>query len=704
MDQGYTLVIAEKPDAARRIARALGNSVRFEVDRVEAHDVKDSFNGMHFVVCSAAGHLYGISDDLSSRSNYPVFNTRWIALNEIRSRSRIRHQTKRFSFSVMAAKRISAIKSLSEGARNYVHACDYDLEGETIGANILKFACGQLSMKGCLRARFSTLTESDIRYSFSHLERIQESLATAGELRHVVDFVWGINLSRALTRAYRLSGHGYRNLTAGRVQAPTLTFVVDREIAVKTHVPIPFWRIFANLRHNGREIESQYERTKIERKSDADRIMSDVSSTKEAHVESAKEFVFNEYPPFPFNLGDLQAESYARFKIPPYITLKIAQKLYLRALISYPRTNSQKLPESIGLQRIIYRISPIPGYERLAASVLRDGRRSPRQGLKNDPAHPAIHPTGEAPGKLDSRESKIYDLIVRRFLAAFGDDALLSREVVRFKIASHIFESRSRRVLKEGWLSIIPPTHSQSQNVLPKFKEGDVLEVVSADLGSELEKKPERYNQSTLLEKMDDIGIGTKSTRAEIIQTLISREYVRETSSRNLQPSEIGLRLVEALKKYCPEILSAQLTRKVESELEQISLGQGNKDDVLKETKLSVSSAVQKIKLSAVDLGCELSEAARESTNLLQKVGKCPSCESGFLAIIKSRKTGKRFIGCSNFSEGCSASAPLPQRGTIKVQTRTCSTCKWPLVTVFKRAWTPWVMCPNMNCSSRESR
>ncbi|HKW05210.1 MAG TPA: DNA topoisomerase I [Nitrososphaerales archaeon] len=703
MDQGYTLVIAEKPDAARRIARALGNPVKFEVARVEAHDVKDSFNGKHFVVCSAAGHLYGISDDLSSRSNYPVFETKWLPLNEICSRSRSKHHTKRFSFSVMAAKRISAIKALSVGARNYVHACDYDLEGETIGVNILKFACGQPSTKGCLRARFSTLTESDIRYSFSHLERIQEPLATAGELRHVVDFVWGINLSRALTGAYKLSGHGYRNLTAGRVQAPTLTFVVDREIAVKTHVPIPFWKIFASLSHNGTIIESQYEMTKIERKSDADRIMFDVSSSKEAHVESVKEFFFSESPPFPFNLSDLQAESYARFKIPPHVTLKIAQKLYLRALISYPRTGSQKLPESIGLQKIIYRISLIPGYKILAANVLRDGRKSPKQGLKDDLAHPAIHPTGEAPGELDSHESKIYDLIVRRFLAAFGDDARLSREVVRFKIASHIFESRSRRVLKEGWLSIMPPTFNQRQNVLPKFNEGDVLKVVSAALRSEFEKKPERYNQSTLLQEMDAIGIGTKSTRAEIIQTLISREYVQETSSRNLQPSEIGLRLVEALKKYCPEILSAQLTKKVESELEQISLGQGNKDEVLNETKLSVSSAVQKIKLSAFDLGVELSEAARESAKLLQKVGKCPSCQSGFLAIIRSHTTGKRFIGCSNFSNGCRASAPLPQRGTIKVQTRTCPSCKWPLVTVFKRAWTPWVMCPNMNCSSRKS-
>ena len=707
-EPGYTLVIAEKPDAGRRIASALGVSKLIRVANIEAHEVRDSFNGEHYVVCAAAGHLYGIADPHNSRSIYPVFDIEWLPLNAILDKRKRGHRGGARSYrglSSMAGNRIEAIRLLSAHAQRYIHACDYDLEGEAIGFNILKYACGLSSWENCKRARFSTLTESEVKESFSRLEPIKESIAQAGRMRHIVDFLWGINLSRALSGAYSKSGHGYRNITIGRVQGPTLAFVADREIEIKTHVPLPFWKIFTSLRKEGVTFESQYERKKIETKSDADSVMESLSFATTASVKSFRDSIFGQQPPFPFNLGDLQAESFRRYKLSPSITLRTAERLYLRALISYPRTSSQKLPESIGYQKIIRGISSMPEYRKLSEDLLRTGRPFPIQGPKEDLAHPAIYPTGVAPNQLNSFERKVHDLVVRRFLAAFDEDALISETHAQFLIASHTFEISGRKVLRDGWMKIYPAKWNYSGVDLPQLRKGEVLDVLSSRLESEFERRPQRFTQSSLLQAMEEEELGTKATRAEIIATLIDREYLLQGKSRNLEASEIGLQLVEAMRKHCEEIISSGLTRKMESEIERILKGTEDQSSALDQAKSAVSYAIEKIRKSEKEIGSELAEAAKRSIENAQQIGKCPSCSDGYLRIIKSPKTGKRFIGCSNFAKCCKASAPLPQKGTIRVQTRTCPSCKWPIVSVFlRRRRTPWVICPNVNCPSRKSQ
>lgn len=708
LEPGYTLVIAEKPDAGLRIANALGVSKRIRLGNVDALDVHDSFNGEHYVVCAAAGHLYGVADPRNNRSTYPVFDVEWLPLNVIyasRKRSRTPRSSGPARLSAFARNRIEAIRALSRHAGRYVQACDYDLEGETIGFNILKFACALRSWETCKRARFSTLTESEVKESFSHLEPMNESLAQAGRTRHIVDFLWGVNLSRALSGAYVRSGQGYRNITIGRVQGPTLSFVVDREVEIKTHVPLPFWRVFASLKKNGTSFESQYEKYRIDTKQDADAVIEDISSEKSATVKSLQHSTFRVPPPFPFSLGDLQSESFRRYGLSPSMTLKIAERLYIRALISYPRTNSQKLPESIGYQRIIHAISSDPEYRELAEDVLRAGRHYPRQGPKEDAAHPAIYPTGEPAGKLHAVERKIYDLVVRRFLAAFLEDALISETIAGFSIASYTFGASGRKVVRQEWMKVYPTKWEDAGIKLPLLNEGDILEVVSTRLESELDRKPQRFTLSSLLQSMEAQELGTKATRSEIIATLIDREYMIQGMSGNLEASEIGLQLVQAMRKHCEEIVSVKLTRSIESEIERISQGGEDKSVALHHAKEAVSSAIEKIRMSEKDVGLELAEAAVRSREDAPRIGKCPECSNGHLRIVKSPRTGKRFMGCSDFEKGCKASAPLPQKGAIRVQKRTCPTCKWPMISVFMRGRrTPWVLCPNLSCPSRKSK
>ena len=225
----YTLVVCEKPDAGRRIAHAIGTSDLKEIPS-ERRGLPPVFsitdrNNQHFVVCSAVGHLYGLADVGGKRSIYPVFDVNWAPLSK-------------------GPHIIKSISLLSQRANRFVHACDYDQEGEVIGYNILQYACNN-KYENSLRAKFSTLTDEEIRNSFDNLLKPSTNLAEAGISRHAIDFIYGVNLSRALTQSYKVSNDGkrFRNLSIGRVQGPTLAFVVDREMEIRKHVPEPYWTI-----------------------------------------------------------------------------------------------------------------------------------------------------------------------------------------------------------------------------------------------------------------------------------------------------------------------------------------------------------------------------------------------------------------------------------------------------------------------------
>lgn len=208
---GYTLVICEKPDAARRVAEALASVApeTFKVRDVPAFRLQDT-KGKRYVVCAAMGHLYGISDTIEDRRVYPALDLEWFPLGEISDKS-----------AKLISSRIRAIRSLSKEATGFVNACDLDIEGETIGYNILRYACGGKESSAS-RAKFSALTKEEIVGAFDEGKLgSTNGLARAGRLRHTVDFVWGVNLSRALSESVR-TGHSFRTVSVGRVQGPCL--------------------------------------------------------------------------------------------------------------------------------------------------------------------------------------------------------------------------------------------------------------------------------------------------------------------------------------------------------------------------------------------------------------------------------------------------------------------------------------------------
>ena len=249
----YTLVVCEKPAAARRIAQALGEPTESRPGGISIFEVKNSRR--HYKICTALGHLYGLTDVTKNRSVYPVLDLEWAPLAK----------------NPQVIRAINVISKLAKDASSFVHACDYDQEGEVIGHSILQYACGDKYAEA-LRAKFSTLTDEEIRDSFANLTKPNCGLADAGRSRHMLDFIYGVNLSRALVRSFKSVGR-YRNLSIGRVQGPTLAFAVNREIEIRLHIPDPYWIITAQFDKDGQTFSAQYEKPRVEKPAEAKAII-----------------------------------------------------------------------------------------------------------------------------------------------------------------------------------------------------------------------------------------------------------------------------------------------------------------------------------------------------------------------------------------------------------------------------------------------
>ncbi len=681
---GYTLVICEKPDAARRISDALsGGTSRTElVEGTTVH--RFSRRGEEFVVCSAQGHVYGVSDPSDERAVYPVFDLEWYPSDLLGERS------------VGAAKRIAAVKKLAPGAVKFVNACDYDVEGETIGYNILKYACGG-AQKGALRAKFSALTEEDLVRAFDGLEAPgKEGLARAGRARHVIDFVWGVNLSRALSQSALGSGHRYRTLSVGRVQGPTLGFLVQREREIREFVPIPYWKVDGAFEKDGVKFTAGYAAGKVEMGALAAKIREDCEG-KEGMAKEVRRSSVQVGPPAPFNIGDLQKEAYRTFGYHPSRTLQVAERLYLRALISYPRTGSQRLPASVGYREILTGLGKVPEYSTIAAEILK-GDPKPVQGAKADPAHPAIHPTGEKPrNALEIAEARIFDLVVRRFLAAFGSSARRELVDVTLAVGEHEFRMAGGRTVFPGWMRYYGRYAGYRDVEPPALSEGDRFAVSEVKVEEKFEQKPPRYNQSTLLEKMEKEGIGTKATRADIIATLVGRGYV---GGEGMEVTELGLSIVETMAEYAPSIVSTRLTKEIEEELEAVEGGGEGETSLMRVTVRSLVEQLSELSANEEAVGKELDSALMSTLAKTFVLGRCPVCKTGQLRVVRSKSTKKRFVGCSNYP-ACRASGPLPQRGTVKATSRECERCRWPLVYIVGGG-RPWRLCVNPACPGKK--
>jgi len=686
----YTLIITEKPDAAQRIASALNEKGKVEKKEDNGVPYYVAKRDKEIVVVPALGHLYTIAEERKGRNYYPVFNFRWVP----------RYAAERGAKQIRTW--IETISKLANDADTFVDACDYDIEGSVIGYCILKYACGNKENIS-KRMKYSTLTKEELEKSYAELRpHLDFALIEAGGTRHEVDWLYGVNLSRALTISARNWSGKYATLSTGRVQGPTLKFLVSREKSIRSFVPTPYWEIRAEVEINGSVFEAEYEKQKIEIKTEADTVLN-ACKGKNGQVEKIDVKRFKQNPPVPFDLGTLQSEAYGLFGYTPRRTSFIAQRLYLDALISYPRTSSQKLPPEINYKAILKKLSRVPKYKKLAKELLRKPELKPREGKKKDPAHPAIYPTGKLPERdLDDSEKKVLDLIVRRFMAVFSEPATKQTMKVHINVNEHQFYLRGRQTLKEGWLRFYKPYLRSEEVLLPPIEEGQTITVKKVISEDKFTKPPPRYNPGSLLKKMEENEIGTKATRANIMQTLYDRKYVRE---ERMMVTNLGFEVLEVLEKYCPPVVSIRLTSELEERMDKIQAKREKRENVLVDTVEILKPVVQELKEKEKIIGKQLSDAIKRARLEERIIGTCPVCGTGKLMILYSRKTGKRFIGCTNYFKGkCETSFPLPQKGSVRPLGKNCRGCGWPTVQVRMKGRRPWTLCFNPDCPLKKER
>lgn len=686
----YTLIITEKPDAAQRIASALNEKGKVEKKEDNGVPYYVAKRDKEIVVVPALGHLYTIAEERKGRDYYPVFNFRWVP----------RYAAERGAKQIRTW--IETISKLANDADTFVDACDYDIEGSVIGYCILKYACGNKENIS-KRMKYSTLTKEELEKSYAELRpHLDFALIEAGGTRHEVDWLYGVNLSRALTISARNWSGKYATLSTGRVQGPTLKFLVSREKSIRSFVPTPYWEIRAEVEINGSVFEAEYEKQKIEIKTEVDTVLN-ACKGKNGQVEKIDVKRFKQNPPVPFDLGALQSEAYGLFGYTPRRTSFIAQRLYLDALISYPRTSSQKLPPEINYKAILKKLSGVPKYKKLAKELLRKPELKPREGKKKDPAHPAIYPTGKLPERdLDDSEKKVLDLVVRRFMAVFSEPATIQTMKVCINVNEHHFYLRGRQTLKEGWLRFYKPYLISEEVLLPPIEEGQTIKVKKVISEDKFTKPPPRYNPGSLLKKMEETEIGTKATRANIMQTLYDRKYVRE---ERMVVTNLGFEVLEVLEKYCPPVVSIKLTSELEERMDKIQAKREKRENVLVDTVEILKPVVQELKEKEKIIGKQLSNAIKRARLEERIIGTCPVCGTGKLIILYSRKTGKRFIGCTNYFKGkCETSFPLPQKGSVRPLGKNCRGCGWPTVQVRIKGKRPWTLCFNPDCPLKKER
>ena len=601
-----------------------------------------------------------------------------------------------------------ALRKQAKDADSVVIATDYDREGELIGLEALeeildanpKLAESVSLATGVKRARYSALTKEEIDDAFTNLVELSEPLARAGEARQDIDLIWGATLTRFVSLATGRLGSQF--LSVGRVQSPTLAIVVERELERRAHVAKPYWEVFAALEHPDGEFVAHHKVDKFWEEPQAQAALA--NSKSPGVVKSVESRRNTRKPPGPFNTTAFTSAA-SSVGVSPARAMRIAEDLYMDGFISYPRTDNTVYPKSLPVRELLQSIAQVPAFKE-AQPLGERPELSPTRGKKETTDHPPIYPTQALdPSVLpDDGHRKIYELVVRRFLATFADPSVSESTRADIEAGSELYFVRGNVLVEPGFLAVYPYGRSKDEEI-PKVEEGQELALARDPWADAKETQPpSRIGQGKLIELMEERGLGTKATRHDIIQKLYDRGYVQ---GNPIEPRETGVAMVTAFRQYAERMATHDMTAELEADMDRIAQGEITKDEVL--------DISRKMLRDSYDL---MAEHKRELAEIIWKgmdqdriLGPCPKCreadrhneagEINHVRIIRAKKSGKRFVGCEGYPD-CDQTYGLPQRGGILKLEDVCSICGvTPRVKVMGGR-RPWNLCFNEECPSME--
>jgi DNA topoisomerase-1 len=390
----------------------------------------------------------------------------------------------------------------------------------------------------------------------------------------------------------------------------------------------------------------------------------------------------------PFSTTLFVAEA-TRLGLGAATAMRIAEDLYTQGLISYPRTDNTVYPRGLGLRTLVEKFKE-SAFSEAAEFVLTQPSFRPTRGRTETTDHPPIYPTGVVdPKKLRPDHARVYELVVRRFLATLAPDAIGWSRKTAVEIRGERFEGTGHRLTDPGWYRIYP--YSNPEDVpMPVLTVGETVAIRDLALTEDQTKPPRRYTQGSLIQEMERLGLGTKSTRHDVLQKLFDRRYV---SQRQLEPTSTGIAVTEALEAHAPLITRPEMTHRLEEDMELVAESKKPKTDVLEESREMLREAYQLLAANA--------EGVKETlTGALDRqhfVGPCVLC-GGALRLGRSPR-GARWVQCVNNPASCTATYPLPSAGFIEPAPEfLCAKCKVPRVKIVFRGQRPDLYCINPAC------
>jgi DNA topoisomerase-1 len=697
------LIVTEKNNSAKKIAEALsrGSNAEDKTFKVPFYTWTDD-DGSEQMTVGLKGHVLGPA--------FPEGYSNWqkTDLHDLIDAELIKEPTDKNV--------VKAIKKLAKEADELVIATDFDREGELIGLEALEemldanpelgsregTADGTLRIK---RARYSALTKEEIERAFGNLDELSYPLANAGAARQDIDLLWGATLTRAVSLASRRFGSNF--LSVGRVQSPTLGLIVEREMERRAHVAKLFWEVFAKFQHPDGSFEAHHTVDKFWEKAEADTALAGTSDPGTVKAVTARKNTRK--PPTPYNTTAFSTDASSRLGITPASAMRIAEDLYMDGFISYPRTDNTVYPSSLPVRELVSSLVRIKEFS--ASAGLLEGELKPTRGKKETTDHPPIYPTQAVhPGALEGPKKRVYELVVRRFLATFSPPMITESTRADIEAGDQTYFVRGSVVVDPGYAAIYTYARSADEEI-PKLEEGQALQLEGDPWVVDKETQPPgRISQAKLIEMMEERGLGTKATRADIIQKLFDRGYVY---SNPPIPTETGIALYEAFKNYVPAMATPEMTAQLEAEMDRIAAGEMSKGNVVGESRELLHKTWTEIDGSREDLAKVIWKGMDEDRIL----GPCKVCEEAgrtkedgspnMLRIIRAKKSGKRFVGCSGWvlddPDSCDQTFPLPQRGDVFRLEERCSICdRTPRLKVQPFRGRPWNLCLNDDCESMQ--
>ena len=584
---------------------------------------------------------------------------------------------------------IRSLKNLAKKADSVVIGTDFDREGELIGSDALRQIREVAPDVPVSRARYSAFTKAEIDHAFNNLVELDQDLADAGESRQYIDLIWGAVLTRYLTTA-RFSGFG-NTRSAGRVQTPTLALVVERERERMAFKPEDYWVISGEASHGEEEpFKVSHTTARFWDKDAADAAYANVAQAKEARVTAVERKSRTQRPPAPFNTTSLQAAAAAE-GISPARTMRLAESLYMDGLISYPRVDNTVYPSSLDLKDCVRTISKVPQYAPTCKALLSQPKLTATRGKQETTDHPPIYPTGAAdPEKLQPAAWKLYNLIARRFLATLMGPATIEGTKVTFDVNGEPFQASGNVLANPGFRSVYP-YGLKKDDQLPELHEGDVCDVWKMALLAKQTEPPARYSQGKLIQEMEKRGLGTKSTRASIIDTLYQRKYLKNDPC---EPSQLGMAIIDALNTYAPRITTPEMTSELEDDMTKVAEGTDTQTQVVTHSRALLAGMMDGL----IEHTEDLSEAIADAVTADAKIGVCPKCGRD-LVVKTSAKTRGSFAGCMGWPD-CDVTYPLPQ-GRIEAlegEAAVCPDCGAPRIKVQPFRQKAYETCINPAC------